>query len=328
MSSLLTISSRALALALAPSFLLLLTGPSNLLPPDHARVIFSASIARIGGNQRALATLVSQALLHYPDAVHAPPDFDIWPWVPPLLHASAGGNVELTEVLLQAGADPLRGSRRHLDPSSQDKDGDRVGRGGEGETPFYVACQGGHEEVVRRLGDVQAVREQEGRATNTGLMVASEGGHVRVVRYLLACLYAPHLPSSRSRLPPLDIDAQDARGASALHLACRRDRAEVVSLLLAAGASLEARVGGRAGRREGGRKGVREGGSDGVAGEMWGASPPARRLHVKRLAHTFHFMPCSHRQERGGKGCFTVPFIKCVSLSRKGAGRCVILFSR
>ena len=85
-----------------------------------------------------------------------------------LIQACASGDVAKVADLV---------SERNVDPFA----GDESGR-----TPFAVACEAGHMEVVKFLME----RDKEGRALTgaggtTPLHVAARGGHIEVVKYLI-----------------------------------------------------------------------------------------------------------------------------------------------
>jgi ankyrin repeat protein len=112
-----------------------------------------------------------------------------------------------------------------------DKDVDRNVINDSGSTPLYIACQNGHEEVVRLLladPRVDDLRVDVNKATNNGatpLYIASQNGHEEVVRLLLA----------DPRDDDLRVDVNKAMniGATPLFIACQQGQEGVVKLLLA-----------------------------------------------------------------------------------------------
>jgi cytohesin len=122
--------------------------------------------------------------------------------------AAAEGHAEITEVLLQAGADPERA-------------------GDDGTTPLHHAAFGGHTEVVQILLEEWADpdRATEDGYTDDGytpLHRAAFEGHAEVAQMLLDAGADPNRPTDNGRTP--------------LHGAASRGHTEVAQTLLNAGA--------------------------------------------------------------------------------------------
>eukprot|EP00057_Strongylocentrotus_purpuratus_P024854 XP_011679328.1 PREDICTED: ankyrin repeat domain-containing protein 27 [Strongylocentrotus purpuratus] len=112
-------------------------------------------------------------------------------------------------------------------------------RGGEvnvtdyhGSTPLHLGCQRGHQDVTLLLlakGSLVSIEDNDG---NRPLHLCCANGHEECVK---ALLYSTR-PSQR-----VSINATNTRGDTALHLASRWGYANIVSLLIDHGASVEAR---------------------------------------------------------------------------------------
>nr|XP_054769582.1 ankyrin repeat domain-containing protein 27-like [Lytechinus pictus] len=112
-------------------------------------------------------------------------------------------------------------------------------RGGEvnvtdyhGSTPLHLACQRGHQNVTLLLLAKSALVSIEDNDGNRPLHLCCANGHEECVK---ALLYSTR-PSQR-----VSINAINTRGDTALHLASRWGYANIVSLLIEHGASVEAR---------------------------------------------------------------------------------------
>lgn len=156
--------------------------------------------------------------------------------------AVESGNLEIAEILLQAGAFNIGAT------SSR------------GVPVLHIAAEGGH---VRLIDLMLRQKTVEVRVTNsqglTALMVACRKGFTDVVRHLVAASSSAHLdarsPSGRSALhfaveanslsvvlllldAGASVDATDGSGETALHLAVRGQRPELVQLLGLRGAAM------------------------------------------------------------------------------------------
>lgn len=120
-----------------------------------------------------------------------------------LMNATGFGQEEVVEVLLERGAEV-------------DKQ-DKLGR-----TALHRAASRGHERIVARLLEAGADAGAMSEIGWTALMTAASCGHVSIVRLLLR---------ERAGL----VDHRDRDGASALWVACKNGKADVVKVLLLEG---------------------------------------------------------------------------------------------
>lgn len=120
-----------------------------------------------------------------------------------LMNATGFGQEEVVEVLLERGAEV-------------DKQ-DKLGR-----TALHRAASRGHERIVTRLLEAGADAGAMSEIGWTALMTAASCGHVSIVRMLLR---------ERAGL----VDHRDRDGASALWVACKNGKADVVKVLLLEG---------------------------------------------------------------------------------------------
>jgi len=97
-----------------------------------------------------------------------------------------------------------------------------VDAGNDGQaTPFYIACQEGHVDVVSLLlVDKRIDVNKRARTGATPLHIACERGHTEVVSVLLA--------DQR-----IDVNTPDHNGATPFFIACQQGHKEVVSMLMA-----------------------------------------------------------------------------------------------
>ena len=128
------------------------------------------------------------------------------------LHVAVGKqHANVVQLLIDAGA--------HIESRNN------VGR-----TPLHIASSAGALNMVKLLVGVGAnvcVADEDGM---TCLAIASVEGYIRTVRYLVS-------------LPDVDVAKTDLYGNTALHLAAREDHADVVQLLIDAGADIESSMG-------------------------------------------------------------------------------------
>jgi ankyrin repeat protein len=100
--------------------------------------------------------------------------------------------------------------------------------------PLMEAALGGKLDVVKYLVEEAGADERRGGTygwTPEGVLkCAAEEGHTNTVKYVVGT-------------PGIDIEAEEASGATALEIACQRGHLEVVKVLVAAGARLQGRAG-------------------------------------------------------------------------------------
>lgn len=191
---------------------------------------------------------VAQVLLEHKAQVNAR-TLDYWKWTP-LILAAGQGHTAMVKLLLAKGADPNLHSRQGYTalhramtvsattiagtpgiPSLGSKDvvvallnsGADINATGEGgATPLMDAANYGNVQIVEILlnrGAKIDVRSSEGE-NYTALLVAAERGHTQVVRSLLK--YKP------------DLTLRNRRGETALDLARKEGRTEIVQMLQSA----------------------------------------------------------------------------------------------
>jgi ankyrin repeat protein len=155
----------------------------------------------------------------------------------PLSAAAAGGHAAVAKLLLDAGADPnLPDSWKAMPPNG---------------TPLENACANGHLAVAKLLLDRGA--EVNRRGHKTPLWMAAAHGHPEVVELLLrsgasfdnsAFLKAvwAGMPKTVALLLDAGADAndRDADGEAPAHTAAIHESADVMKLLIAAGADVHA----------------------------------------------------------------------------------------
>jgi ankyrin repeat protein len=166
-------------------------------------------------------------------------------WTP--LHlAAASGSTDLTASLLRLGAGPDVWNMSHR-------------------TPLYEAAKRGHLEVVQVLAAAGAdLRAGRGTPGHTPLHTAVEYGHVHVVEYLISqgvevdirngwaqtplWQYSWRVGSSDPRIGDLlirhgaDVNAPDYKGFTPVHVAAEAGITDVIRLLAANGADVNART--------------------------------------------------------------------------------------
>ncbi|CAG0900650.1 unnamed protein product [Cyprideis torosa] len=161
----------------------------------------------------------------------------------PLHLACISGHTPCVDLLLNAGADINARTRSGLTPLHLcSMEGHRavvlllLGRGADvdcrdegGMTPLLRACFEGHVSVARDLVSNGADVNDKERAGMTPLIRASEGGHVETVEFLV-------------RETEADLEGKgDIGGWTALALAAGKGHTQVMKILLAAGAEVDAR---------------------------------------------------------------------------------------
>jgi ankyrin repeat protein/serine/threonine protein kinase len=160
----------------------------------------------------------------------------------PLFMASFFGHVDVVRLLLGAGArldevetnmSPLLAAsmrgytkvvRLLLDVHGVDVDS----ADDAGWTPLYAASECGSAEVVELLLRSGASVNAKNNANRSPLWIASSKGHVNVVQLLLGARGT-------------NVDAEDAKGVTPLHIAADYGSAEVVKLLMGKGANVNAK---------------------------------------------------------------------------------------
>ena len=115
-------------------------------------------------------------------------------------------HADVVEVLIDAGADI---------------ETDTFGR-----SPLHMACSYGQLTTMRKLVKAGADLRATDNRRNTCLILAALHGHTDTVRYLVC-------------LPEVDLNHQDMSNYTALHVAVERNRADVVEVLIDAGADIE-----------------------------------------------------------------------------------------
>ena len=131
------------------------------------------------------------------------------------LHVAVEKNhADVVRVLIDAGAD--------------------IEKPYEGGSPLLFACMGGCLDVVKMLVQSGAKLHVTDHYGRTCLITAAEGGHTEIVRYLVG-------------LEQVDVDQADGNHNTALHVAVEKNHADVVQVLIDAGADKMPSVGsGRA----------------------------------------------------------------------------------
>lgn len=164
-------------------------------------------------------------------AAKADPDAANRYGVTPLLQASRVGNAAIVEALLKAGADPGKSVRG-------------------GETPLMAAAGAGSLDAVKLLLakglDVNAKEPEQGQ---TALMWAAAEGHLPVVKALLAAgadvnVLAKAIELENEALPDQGRQWSDYSrgGLGALMYAAREGHLDVATVLVEAGARLDAKT--------------------------------------------------------------------------------------
>jgi ankyrin repeat protein len=172
---------------------------------------------------------------HYPGLLNARDDGG----KTPLIHASAGGHVELVRWLVEKGAAIHERDEDGKTPLIHASGGGHVElvrwlveegvaineRDVHGCTALRTACSRGHAPVLRLLIERGADLTIPNDKSWTPLIIASIEGHLEVVRVLLG-----H-PSGRAT-----VNHRSSDGRTALWYACRGGRLGVLRALLASGA--------------------------------------------------------------------------------------------
>ncbi|WP_298090949.1 ankyrin repeat domain-containing protein [uncultured Sphingomonas sp.] len=138
--------------------------------------------------------------------------------ITPLTAAAFGGSLECVELLLAAGAD-----------ANQPTPEPRVMGGPEALTPLLYACDRSHDAVVRLLLDRGADPQATRADGELALQLAMEGCALETIRAMMAA--------------GADGSAVNRHGLSVLHTAVLKRRADVLPLLLEAGASIDLTTG-------------------------------------------------------------------------------------
>lgn len=118
-----------------------------------------------------------------------------------LMHAVLNGNIDMTRLLLEAGADP-----------------DKPGRGF---TPLGMAALRGHARIVRLLLKAGADINKKSSDTNTPIIAATLMNRLEVIRELL-----PYRP---------DLTIWNREGRVSLGIAAQQGNQDIVALMLKAG---------------------------------------------------------------------------------------------
>ena len=126
------------------------------------------------------------------------------------LHIAVRKDAAIVQVLIDAGADIE--AKTALEKS-----------------PLYWACFSGELGVVETLLRAGAGVQSTDTKGNTCLMLASICGHTEIVRTLLC-------------MPEVQLDQPDYNGRTALHHAATKKHADVVQVLIDAGADIEAKT--------------------------------------------------------------------------------------
>ena len=162
----------------------------------------------------------------------------------PLAIACEKGNIQIVELLLEAGANPNLYQERKLE---------------QGSTPLYLACQSGNLEIVKLLLKYEADIDIGDLFGRPPLYMAVIKGKEEIVKYLIhhganvnayirqktgenllhlaASDYSPKILETLLFSKKLDVNAKDYRGYTPLHYA--RDK-EIAALLIANGAIVNA----------------------------------------------------------------------------------------
>ena len=126
------------------------------------------------------------------------------------LHCAAKkGHTKVVRVLIDAGAD--------IDTRNDD-----------GRSPLHCASTSGSLEVVKMLVEAGAGVDVTDDCVRTCLIFAAYYGHTETVRYLVG-------------LPEVDVNHCDSQNETALHYAAKKGHAEVVQVLIDAGADIDTR---------------------------------------------------------------------------------------
>ena len=125
---------------------------------------------------------------------------------PPLIEASANGNIAVVKLLLDKGA--------QVDITNTEK-----------ETALMIASQNGHTDVVKLLLDKGAQVDIANTDGSTALMIASQNGHTDVVKLFLD--------------KGAQVDIANTNGWTALMIASQNGHTDVVKLFLDKGAQVD-----------------------------------------------------------------------------------------
>ncbi|OON16875.1 ankyrin repeat protein, partial [Opisthorchis viverrini] len=163
----------------------------------------------------------------------------------PLLLAAAKGNVEVTQILIEAGANIMAQEKTakgivYLCAETNEVDVLRLilnhPKAKElielpniyDDTPLHIAAKNGHSEIVKLLLENGAKVSSKNEKERTPFHNAAKYGRLRIARHLLE-----HVPSL--------VSERDEDGSSAIHLAAASGHVALLELLLNAGAAVDCR---------------------------------------------------------------------------------------
>ena len=194
----------------------------------------------------------------------------------PLIESSCCGRLDVVEVLLKAGADVCVadheghtcltlaahfGHTKTVRYLAAFPEVDMNQRGRRGQTALHMAVHHIHADVVEVLIDAGADIEAKDENGRSPLHRASEKGAIAIVQLLIkagagvrvtdnngaTCLilaaYCGRIETVRYlvRLPEVDMNQRGSKGRTALHMAVHHIHADVVEVLIDAGADIEAK---------------------------------------------------------------------------------------
>ncbi|MGB2866682.1 MAG: ankyrin repeat domain-containing protein [Sedimentisphaerales bacterium] len=146
--------------------------------------------------------------------------------------ACGGGEKDVADLLIRRGADVNLRDKR-------------------GQTPLWIAASGGHKEIVELLIKKGADINASNNRGRTPLAVAKQGKHAEVIDILrqhgaTETLHGAVTSGNIGEVKRLlsegkDVNSRDSEGQTPLHLAANRGHKEMVEVLIANGADIEAR---------------------------------------------------------------------------------------